>query len=557
MTAVRGNLGTVGVPRLFRAIADERRTGRLVLIYPAAGQESHVFFRRGDAYHARLLGNRIQLGTRLVSAGYLSHEDVDRALEVQKSEGGRRRLGEILIEEGMVPRGAIEEIVKEQIEDTIFEILRWDDGIFEFEQDVMSDEDIGLQVSVENLVMEGARRFREWHQITRQIPTLDAIPRFADESGGAIEVALTPEEWSLVSKVDGRSTVSELAVMCGFTELEAARCVFGLVTAGLLAIDLPEGVELPQEDQELDAVFDELEQALEEASRDRTTEGHAPVSLEEIAAESTEEISIPEVAQAEPYATPEIPSLVEEIPSLAEEIGPIEEASEEGLLIEEELANFEDLPVIDEADRSPAQPSGPGPAFSPVELETQPEEEPFYEHHDEIPTGHTLPETEVEPESDAESFVTSEPNISEPIATEAVSEEVTSEFGELVPTLAPQTQVVAEEIVQPDGFDAASLSHVFADLTHAPNREESSRTEPVREETAEVAGEVEPELPAATSSPPPPIDPSVDTNALIREFSALGIDESPDQSGVIEMPSRDRKIDKSDKQKGLFGRRKR
>jgi hypothetical protein len=550
LTAVRGNLGTVGVPRLFRAIADERRTGRLVLIYPAGGQESHVFFRRGDAYHARLLGNRIQLGTRLVSAGYLSHEDVDRALEVQKSEGSRRRLGEILIEEGMVPRGAIEEIVKEQIEDTIFEILRWDDGIFEFEQDVMSDEDIGLQVSVENLVMEGARRFREWHQITRRIPTLEAIPRFADDSGGAIEVALTPEEWSLVSKVDGHATVSELAVMCGFTELEAARCVFGLVTAGLLAIQLPEGVELPQEDRELDAVFDELEQALEEASRDRTTEGHAPVSLEEIAAESTEEISLPEVAEEpEPFVVEPEPFVVEPEPFVVEEVAAVEEIPEEGLLIEEELANFEDLPVIDEADRSPAQPSGPGPAFYPVEEELQPEEEPFYEHHDEIPTGHTLPESEVEPAlSETESLITDEP-----ITREAI----TTEYAEAVPAaLAPQTQVVAEEIV-PDGYDAASLSHVFADLSHSPNGEETTAM-PAPEAPSESPPEVEPEeVRPDPSAPPPPIDPNVDTNALIREFSALGTDEGPDQGGVIEMPSRGRKIDKTDKSKGLFGRRKR
>jgi hypothetical protein len=511
----------VGVPRLFRAIADERRTGRLVLIYPASGQESHVFFRRGDAYHARLLGNRIQLGTRLVSAGYLSHEDVDRVLEVQKAEGGRRRLGEILIEEGMVPRGAIEEIVKEQIEDTIFEILRWEEGVFEFEQDVLSDEDIGLQVSVENLVMEGARRFREWHQITRQIPTLDAIPKFADESGGAIEVALTPEEWSLVSKVDGNSTVSELAVMCGFTELEAARCVFGLVTAGLLAIQLPEGVELPPEDQELEAVFDELEQALEEASRDKTAEGQAPVSLEEIAAESTEE----------------------------------------GSLIEEELANFEDLPVIDEADRSPAQPSGPGPALFPKEAELEPDEEPFYEHHDEIPTGHTLPEAEIEP-------VPQEPEIepvlpdAEPVIAEAVLEqepEPISMLEEMAPAaLAPQAEVVAEEIAQPNGYDAASLSYVFADLSH-PQASEDAEMESAPEEIPEALPAVEEleEVPVGPPEAAPPIDPTVDTNALIREFSALGIDEGPDQAGVIEMTSPGRKIDKTDKSKGLFGRRKR
>ena len=65
-------------------------------------------------------------------------------------------LQKILVEEGVVSADDLAAIVRQQIEDTIFEVLRWDGGHFVFESDVGSDEDVGLSVSVENLVMEGA-----------------------------------------------------------------------------------------------------------------------------------------------------------------------------------------------------------------------------------------------------------------------------------------------------------------------------------------------------------------------------------------------------------------
>ena len=499
MTAVRGDLGGIGVPRLFRAIADERRTGRLVLESASGGQEGHIYFRRGDAYHARLVGSGIQLGTRLVSAGYLADQDVEGALAIQKSEGGRRRLGEILIEDGMVPRQAIEKIVRQQIEDTIFEILRWEGGTFQFEPDVLSDEDIGLQVSVENLVMEGARRFREWHQITRRIPTLEAVPRFAEEEGAAIEVALTPEEWSLVSKVDGTSTVVELARQCGFTELEAARCVFGLVTAGLLEVELPEGVELPADDDELEAVFDELERALEEATRARP-ETQTLEGLEEIAAQTAE---VADVDLQEP----------EQVAEVIDDLGG----------------------------------------------------EPFYAHSEEVPTGHDLPRAEPEPEPVLQEYVPEPEPEPEPVREiepepEPEPEPVLQEYvpeplPELEPepavmALAPEGAVVAEETGS--DFDAASLAQVFADLSTPP--EEGLKTTKVFDDAPENPPQ---QAPVTPKEPLQPVDPNVDTSALIREFSALGLDDEGIPADVIGTSKQGPRTDRTEKSKGRFGRRKR
>jgi len=546
LTAVRGDLGGIGVPRLFRAIADERRTGRLVLESASGAQEGHVYFRRGDAYHARLVGSGIQLGTRLVSAGYLADQDVEGALAIQKSEGGRRRLGEILIEEGMVPRQAIEKIVRQQIEDTIFEILRWEGGTFLFEPDVLSDEDIGLQVSVENLVMEGARRFREWHQITRRIPTLEAVPRFAEEEGAAIEVALTPEEWSLVSKVDGTSTVVELARQCGFTELEGARCVFGLITAGLLEVELPEGAELPPDDDELEAVFDELERALEEATRAQS-ETQTLEGLEEIAAQTAEDAVI-DVQEPEPVA--EVIDDVEGEPFYAHR---------------EEVPIGHDLPRAESESEPEAYAPQPEPEPEPepvleayvpeplpeLEPEPEPEPEPVLEAY--------VPEPEPEPEPVLEAYVPEPEPEPEPVLEAYVPEPEPEPLPELEPepepaavmALAPEGAILAEE-TGPSDYDAASLAQVFADLSTPP--EEGLKTTRVFDDAQESSPQ---EAPVARKEAPQPVDPNVDTSALIREFSALGLDDEGIPADVIGTSKQGPKTDRTDKSKGRFGRRKR
>jgi hypothetical protein len=263
---------------------------------------AQVYFRGGDVYSTQIKGAGMRLGARLISAGHASHEDIEEALQIQGKEGGSRRLGKILVDEGFLTAEELHHMVRQQMEDVVFEILRWDGGSFRFEAAVSTEEDVVLEVSVENLIMEGARRFREWHHLTRRVPSLDSIPKFSP-AGDAVEVALTPEEWSLVSRVDGNTTITDLAVQCGFTDLEAARTVLGLLTTGLLDLTLPPGVVPTRHEEGMDAMFDELEKALEEAASRQ--EGSPSLSLDQLV--GTEEPG------AEPVPEPEVvePEVVE------------------------------------------------------------------------------------------------------------------------------------------------------------------------------------------------------------------------------------------------------
>jgi len=60
-------------------------------------------------------GPRFKLGELLVQAGVLSAEKLDEALEMQKSEGGKRRLGRLLVESGFVDETQLTQVLGRQL----------------------------------------------------------------------------------------------------------------------------------------------------------------------------------------------------------------------------------------------------------------------------------------------------------------------------------------------------------------------------------------------------------------------------------------------------------
>ncbi len=99
----------------------------------------------------------------------------------------------------------LEAFVLDQIQDTIFDLMRWDEGRFDFEvlPEVLH-EDIGLAVSVENIVMEGSRRLEEWQRVRKKVPSMDMVFKMATAPGeGTFEISLKPPS--------GRSSCSTTA----------------------------------------------------------------------------------------------------------------------------------------------------------------------------------------------------------------------------------------------------------------------------------------------------------------------------------------------------------
>ncbi len=253
---LKGSLRDFSLPDLFQLIHFGKKNGTLVI---ANGDSmGYVCFRNGNVFFATHNWKRPPLGERLVEAGMVAPEQIQEALELQATSRKDQRVGNILVELGYLKREALEVFVEEHIRDAVFNLLRWTEGDFDFDPDqIFPEEDIGLSMSTEDLIMEGSRRLEEWSRLEKKVPSLDAVFELTAEAEvGLSGMNLTAEERLVLDQVDGESSVRDIIDNSGQSALVTFKALYGLVTAKVITLTGPSAEPLPEE-----AGFEEAEQA--------------------------------------------------------------------------------------------------------------------------------------------------------------------------------------------------------------------------------------------------------------------------------------------------------
>ncbi|MGH9196344.1 MAG: DUF4388 domain-containing protein, partial [Acidimicrobiia bacterium] len=126
---LKGTLDDFALPDVFRLMSLAKKTGRLE-VERKAGSGS-VYFRDGEVYFAESSLSREPLGQKLVRAGALTEGQLRKAID-QHSDSGER-VGDILVNSGVVQLEQISIAIRQQIEDAVFDLLRWELGEFNWE----------------------------------------------------------------------------------------------------------------------------------------------------------------------------------------------------------------------------------------------------------------------------------------------------------------------------------------------------------------------------------------------------------------------------------------
>jgi len=140
------------------------------------------------------------------------------------------------VDEGYLDGRVLEAFIQEQINDTLFDLFRWETGELRFEPDETCDEeDIGIAVSVENIIMEASRRLELWGRIRQKIPSMDTEFVMAGAPGDkSMEIHLKPREWMLLCYLHGGRSVRDLVDLTGYNDFETAKILYGMYAAGLI-----------------------------------------------------------------------------------------------------------------------------------------------------------------------------------------------------------------------------------------------------------------------------------------------------------------------------------
>ncbi len=139
--------------------------------------------------------------------------------------------GRIFLRKGQIVHAAVSGLEGEH---AVYELARWLQGEFVFTPGTEPERET-IDKSNTNLLMESARQIDEWKILSKKIGSTRLVPVFAPQEGMG-SVSFSPSEWAVVSKVDERRNIEEIAASLATGAFEVCKVVYGLLGSGVLAL---------------------------------------------------------------------------------------------------------------------------------------------------------------------------------------------------------------------------------------------------------------------------------------------------------------------------------
>jgi hypothetical protein len=236
-----GNLQDFGLADVFQLIGQQRKTGILELANKST--RIQIVFDRGSVVSAAPAGGRATdpdpLGEMLVRCGLLTRERATAAEAAARSSA--QPIARVVDERHWLRGEEIGRVQDVLTKDTIFEVLRWAKGSFDFRaQAVEHERDHASLLGAEQILMDGLRMLDEWRELARRVPSDETIfQRFgrfesyassaADDGPARIESARR-----LFGLIDGRLSVRRVIDLSLVGTFEGMRILTSLQDAGLI-----------------------------------------------------------------------------------------------------------------------------------------------------------------------------------------------------------------------------------------------------------------------------------------------------------------------------------
>ncbi|MFC2174098.1 DUF4388 domain-containing protein [Acidobacteriota bacterium] len=167
-SGLSGCLKTMQIADILQWCKIGMKTGKLVV--SCEGIIKTIFLRDGKIVSAASNDPREYLGQILLSSGRLKEDQLQMAFKEQQKTKGM--LGKILVDWGFVATQELEEILRLQIMETVFELFLWEQGNFSFYEEDLKVLNLPFQVKmdVDYCILEGARRSDEWKRFKDVFP---------------------------------------------------------------------------------------------------------------------------------------------------------------------------------------------------------------------------------------------------------------------------------------------------------------------------------------------------------------------------------------------------
>ncbi|MCH9030846.1 MAG: DUF4388 domain-containing protein [candidate division Zixibacteria bacterium] len=264
---LQGNIERFKLPEILQLLSMGRKSGTLGI--QREGDIVMVYFKDGVVTYGYGPRQTMHLGQLLREREKISAETLTCAVETQEKSENTRRLGEILVEMNAVDRADIIEVVTEQVKELMYSLMSWDSGNFKFyENQYPTEEEITVELSTENIILEGLRRLDEMNHLRDTLPSLDTVFAISQAATNhPMDINLNPEEWNIMALINGRRTIRDVIEISNLSEVDTLKKLAALKLAGLVSETEVENIiatGAEQEDNKLEKKMSQLTTLLEE-----------------------------------------------------------------------------------------------------------------------------------------------------------------------------------------------------------------------------------------------------------------------------------------------------
>lgn len=243
--ALKGNLRDFSITQLLNLVNVAQKTGTLIV--ERADEQVYVSFRQGKLSYAHNGAGAASLTTVLYHAKKLNAAQV-RAINERSGGMSDKELGLLLINSNYMSQQDILGSLQAYYLNMVNRLFTWGEGLFRFDTELLPPKDkITVRISLENLIIEGTRRMREWEQLQGEIPSLEMALQFSQRPGINLRnLSLSIDEWKVISFVNPKNTIHQIARATNKNDLEIRRIVYSFLQAGLVEMVRPRGVAVVQ-----------------------------------------------------------------------------------------------------------------------------------------------------------------------------------------------------------------------------------------------------------------------------------------------------------------------
>jgi hypothetical protein len=233
--ALKGNLHDFSITQLLNLIHLARKTGTLAIdgksSARASFREGKLVFAQTDTVEGRLVG-------MLVKVGKITAEQ-SKKIPASKTD---RELATMLVQAGLLTKTELEQMVRNNVKDVVDRMFALSDGLFRFEPNVLPEDRLWAEppINLDSIIMEGTRRLKESEKLQEELPNLDVTLRFTDRPDAKLRnVNLSVDEWRVVSYINPKNTIRQIAQANSMSELQIRKIVYAMLQAGLVEMIQP------------------------------------------------------------------------------------------------------------------------------------------------------------------------------------------------------------------------------------------------------------------------------------------------------------------------------